>query len=99
MVIERATFRIRPGQDDAFEAAFREAARVIAGADGWRSVRLAQGVEHPGTYLVLLEWDSVDDHVRFRSSDRFGTWAQLLRPHFAATPEAEHYMIVVEAPE
>ncbi|MGW2051885.1 antibiotic biosynthesis monooxygenase family protein [Streptomyces sp. NPDC001858] len=97
MIIERATFRIRPGHDDAFQAAFREAAGVISGADGLGAVRLALGVGHPGTYLALLEWDSVDAHVRFRSSERFGTWAGLLRPHYAAPPEAEHYTIVVEA--
>lgn len=96
MIIERATFHIRSGQDDAFQAAFREAASIISGTEGLGSIRLAQGVEHPGTYLALLEWGSVDAHMRFRSSERFGMWAGLLRPHYAAAPEAEHYTIVVE---
>ncbi|WP_329537421.1 antibiotic biosynthesis monooxygenase (plasmid) [Streptomyces sp. NBC_01450] len=96
MIIERATFRIRAGEDDAFQGSFREAVRVISDADGLRSVRLARGVEHPGTYLALLEWDSVDDHMRFRSSEYFETWAGLLRPHYAAAPDAEHYAVVVE---
>ena len=94
MILERATFRIRDGQEAAFEAAFAEARLIVAKAPGARSVRLGRGIEESQTYLVLLEWESVTDHERFRESELFGGWAQLLRPHYAALPQAEHYEIV-----
>lgn len=94
VTLERATFRIEEGHEAAFESAFREAREIVARAEGWRSVRLGRGVEDPSTYIVLLEWDSVAHHQRFRDSELFGPWAALLRPHYAAVPEAEHYELV-----
>jgi heme-degrading monooxygenase HmoA len=94
MIVERATFHIREGQEAAFEAAFDEARLIVAGAPGLHSVRRGRGVEEPQKYLVLVEWDSVADHERFRESELFGGWAQLLHPHYAAMPEGEYYDVV-----
>ncbi len=92
MIIERAAISVQPGREADFEAAFAQARLVVAAADGFRSLRIARGIEEPSTYLLLIEWDSVDAHmVGFRESERFTRWRELIGPFFAAPPAVEHF--------
>jgi heme-degrading monooxygenase HmoA len=92
MVIEHGAINIVPGKESEFEAAFVKAATVIATSPGFRFVRVARGIERPSSYLLLVGWDSIDDHVvRFRSSDLFRQWRELIGPYFDGDPVVEHY--------
>jgi heme-degrading monooxygenase HmoA len=92
MIIERAMISVTPGSEADFEAAFAKAREVVAEADGFRSVRIARGVEQPSTYLLLIEWDSVEAHMQgFRESERFTRWRELIGPYFAEPPAVEHF--------
>lgn len=92
MILEQAILRIEPGSEAAFEAAMEEAAKVIAQAAGFRSLKLLRGIEQPSSYLLLNEWDRVEDHMRgFRESELFVRWRELIGPYFASAPEVEHY--------
>jgi heme-degrading monooxygenase HmoA len=92
MVIEHGAINVVPGQEAVFEAAFTEAAEVIAQSPGFQFVRLSRGIERPSAYLLLVGWDSVDDHViGFRGSDLFGQWRALIGPYFDGDPFVEHY--------
>ena len=92
MILERAIFAVRPGSEQDFEAAMDRAKVVISQSGGFRSFRLQRGIEQPSTYLLLIEWDSVADHMQgFRESDLFVRWRELIGPYFAAPPEVEHY--------
>lgn len=69
-----------------------QAKEVVAQADGFRSFRLQRGIDRPSTYLLLIEWGTVEDHMQgFRESELFVRWRELIGPHFAAPPEVEHY--------
>lgn len=92
MILERAVFAIKPGSEQDFEAAMEQAKEVVAQADGFRSFRLQRGIDRPSTYLLLIEWGTVEDHMQgFRESELFVRWRELIGPHFAAPPEVEHY--------
>jgi heme-degrading monooxygenase HmoA len=92
MIIERALMSITPGTEADFEAAMVQARDVVAQAKGFRGIRVARGVEHPSSYLLLLEWDTLEDHtVGFRESDLFTQWRALIGPYFAEPPAVEHY--------
>ena len=96
MILERAIFQVLPGSEQDFEAAVEQAKDVIAQARGFRSLRLQRGVEQPSTYLLLVEWNSVEDHVQgFRESELFVRWRELIGSYFAAPPEVEHYRAAV----
>jgi len=96
MILERARFQIQPGAEAAFEQAFETARTVISQSSGYHSLRLLRGIEHPSEYLLLIEWDSVADHIEgFRRSELYERWAELLKPHYAAPPEVEHFDPVV----
>lgn len=92
MILERASFSVIPGSEGEFEAAMEQAKDVISQADGFRSFRLQRGIENPSSFLLLVEWDTVEHHmVGFRESDRFTRWRQLIGPYFAAAPDVEHF--------
>jgi heme-degrading monooxygenase HmoA len=92
MVIERAQIDVKPGEEEAFAAALREAREVVASSPGFRSVTLGRGIEQPSRFLLLVEWETLEDHtVGFRESDRFTRWRELIGPYFAAAPDVEHY--------
>ncbi len=92
MILEQAIFAITPGSEADFEAAMGEAKEVIAKAKGFRSLTLRRCIERPSSYLLLNEWDTVEDHmVGFRESELFARWRELIGPYFAAAPEVEHF--------
>jgi len=92
VIIERAIFAIKPGQADDFEKAFALAAPLIRAAKGCRKANMHRGIENPDSFILLCEWDSVEDHmVGFRESPAFTEWRAILSPHFASPPAMEHY--------
>ncbi len=96
-VVERAVFRIRPGHEDAFEAAYAEGSLLLRAAHGCHGVALHRGIESPASYLLLVQWATLEDHtVGFRQSDAFGQWRALLQEHFDGPPEVEHYTPVAQ---
>jgi len=98
MVVERALMPITPGREADFEAAMREARHVVAQAKGFRSLRVTRGIEHPSTYLLIIEWDTLEDHtVGFRESELFAQWRGLIGEFFAEPPSVEHYTPIDEA--
>lgn len=92
MVLERAQFRIVPGREDEFEQAFAHAGLVIAGSAGFLGATLSRGVESPSTYLLLVEWATLEDHTEgFRNSPAFGEWRGLIGHLFDGAPDVEHF--------
>lgn len=92
MVLEVALIDVHPGSEETFTSAYDQAARLVADTPGCRSMRMTRGVETPTRFVLLVEWDAVEDHQSFRDSDRFPQWRALIGPHFAAPPQVEHYV-------
>ncbi len=92
MILESAIFPIKPGTAREFEAAYAKARKLIEAAKGCRKAEMRRGIETPDSFILLVEWDSVDDHMKgFRESPAFTEWRALLGPHFASPPAMEHY--------
>jgi heme-degrading monooxygenase HmoA/quercetin dioxygenase-like cupin family protein len=88
---ETARIRVRPGTEDAFEAAFAEAVPLFQRADGCRSLELRRVVEEPGVYVLCAEWDSVSAHLDgFRHSADYARWRELVSDYFAEPPAVMH---------
>jgi quinol monooxygenase YgiN len=65
---------------------------TLATTPGCRSVRMAQGIESPTRFTLLVEWDSVEAHMQnFRETERFVTWRGLIGPYFDGPPNVEHF--------
>ena len=71
----------------------REVARdILAGTPGCRSVRMTRGIESAERFVLLVEWDDVEAHLRnFRETDRFTRWRAAIGPWFAGPPRIEHF--------
>ena len=96
-VLEHAFIHVDERHAPAFEAAFDQARKVIATSQGFRWLELHRGVERPGVHLLLVEWETLDDHlVGFRGSGLFTRWRELIGPYFASDPDVEHFAPVVE---
>lgn len=94
MVLEVALIDVTPGSEQAFAEAYAQAKELVGDTPGCRSMRMTRGVETPTRFVLLVEWDSVEDHSVFRDSDRFPQWRALIGPHFAAPPHVEHFVDV-----
>jgi heme-degrading monooxygenase HmoA len=91
-VLEHVPLEVVPGLEAEFEAAFDEARHLVAGSAGCRSVRLSRCVEEPHRYLLLIEWDTLDDHVvGFRQSEAFTAWRGLLARYWDPLPTVLHF--------
>lgn len=98
MILEQAVIAVTAGLEDDFEVAVGQAKDLISRAQGFRSLRLLRGVEEPGKYLLLVEWETLDDHtVGFRESELFVRWRELIGPYFASPPEVSHFDPAIDA--
>ena len=98
VVLEHALLDVRPGQGEAFERAFGEARAIIAAAPGCRGLTLSRCLERPGTYLLLVRWDALEDHTEgFRGSPGYQEWRRLLHHFYDPFPVVEHFHEVASA--
>jgi heme-degrading monooxygenase HmoA len=95
MILEVADIRIAPGRQTAFEeAAHRGIQTVIAKSKGFRGYQIRQSIETPERFLLLLEWDTLEDHtVGFRGSAAYAEWRNIVSGFFAAPPIVEHFTL------
>jgi heme-degrading monooxygenase HmoA len=89
---------VKPGTESDFSAAYRTVRHEIATSPGCLSIRMSQGVESPSSFVLIVEWATLEAHIEgFRGSDGFGRWRAALTPYFAAPPAVEH-VASVETP-
>ena len=94
-VLEVALLDVRPGQEPAFEAAFRKAQAIIASMPGYRSHELQRCVENASRYVLLVRWDTLEAHTQgFRGSPQYQQWKALLHHFYDPFPVVEHYVPV-----
>ncbi|WP_457946646.1 antibiotic biosynthesis monooxygenase family protein [Pseudarthrobacter sp. alpha12b] len=98
MITEHALLPVIPGQEEQFEAAFGQAKPIISSMPGFISLSLSRSIESPSTYLLLVEWESMEDHtVGFRGSPEYQQWRSLLHRSYEPFPVVEHYNLVATA--
>ncbi|WP_264762932.1 antibiotic biosynthesis monooxygenase family protein [Frankia gtarii] len=99
-VLEIAQFDVQPGTEEKFVAAYQEVRQELVGTPGFRSVRLTRGIESPSSFVLLVEWATLDSHLKnFRESDRFVRWRAALGPYFASPPSVAHGVDVPAGPD
>ena len=98
MTLEHALLTVRPAEQAAFEVAFAQARRLIAASPGFRGLRLSRCLERDTGYLLLVEWDRLEDHTEgFRGSPAYAEWKALLHGYYDPFPVVEHFETVLTA--
>ena len=96
MVLEVAILDVKPNEAVNFENAFAKAQSIISSIDGYISHQLQKCVEKPNRYILLVNWETIEDHtVGFRKSEEYQEWRKLLHHFYDPFPEVEHYNIVM----
>jgi len=99
VIVEHVVLPVIPGREAEFEGAFNEAKAIISASPGFISLTLSRGIEEPSRYLLLVEWDTLDDHlVGFRQSAPYEQWRQLLHDFYDPFPTVDHYEPVTTLP-
>jgi heme-degrading monooxygenase HmoA len=97
MILELALLDVKPGETQAFEAAFVEAKTIISAMPGFDHLELQRCLENANRYVLLVGWDRLEDHTEgFRGSDDYQRWRALLHHFYDPHPTVEHYEPVVE---
>lgn len=100
MILEVAILNVIPGREAEFEDAFRQAQRIISTMTGYRSHDLRRCVEAANRYILLVNWDKLEDHtIGFRGSSGYQEWKQLLHHFYDPFPAVEHYAAVSGIPD
>ncbi|MBE9079629.1 antibiotic biosynthesis monooxygenase [Romeria aff. gracilis LEGE 07310] len=95
MILEVAILNIFAGQESDFEHSFAEAQTIIASTKGYVRHELKRCIEKPSRYLLLVHWDTLEDHTEgFRNSPEYQNWKALLHRYYDPFPEVEHYQSV-----
>ena len=97
MIIEHAVLPVNRGAEDDFVEAFETAKGIIAPMRGFRRLTLSRCIERPSTFLLLVEWETLEDHTEgFRGSDEYSEWRRLLHDFYDPFPTVEHFEPVLE---
>lgn len=98
MIVEHALLHVIPHRTDEFEAAFADAKSIIASMPGFVTLTLSKGIERPGVYLLLVEWERLEDHTEgFQQSEKYQEWKTLLHHFYEPFPVVEHFDPILRA--
>ena len=100
MILEVAILDVIPQQEREFEAAFAKASPIISSMSGYVSHQLQRCVEKQSRYILLVNWEKLEDHtVGFRGSEGYQEWRKLLHHFYDPFPTVEHYELILDYPK
>jgi heme-degrading monooxygenase HmoA len=92
MILEVAMLQVRLGQEAEFESAFGTAQKIISSMPGYIAHELQRCIEVNGKYILLVRWQSIEDHeIGFRQSPQYQEWKRLLHHFYDPFPVVEHF--------
>ncbi len=92
MILEVAILNIKKGLSENFETSFQKAEKIIASMKGYISHELKKCVEKDDKYILLVNWETIEDHEEgFRKSKEYQEWKTLLHHFYEPFPIVEHY--------
>lgn len=92
MIIEYIRYVIPAARHQDFLAAYAAAAPDLKASPHHLRHEVSQGFEEPDNFIVRIEWDTIDGHLKaFRSSPEFGPFFAKVKPFFADIREMKHY--------
>jgi len=97
MILEAVFLYVKPELAIQFESDFIKASRYISSIQGYLGHRLEKCVEVENKYLLLVDWNTLEDHtIGFRSSEAYLEWKIILHHYYEPFPIVEHFETVFE---
>jgi heme-degrading monooxygenase HmoA len=98
VITEHALLEVIAGREEDFVLAMDAAKPLITGSPGFVSLRVERCVERPNCFLLLVEWERLQDHTEgFRGSTVYQEWRAALHHFYDPFPVVEHFEAVVTA--
>lgn len=92
MILEAVILQVKKGMEAEYEEVFREASEIISSMKGYISHQLQRCMEVEGKYLLLVQWETVEDHtIGFRQSSEYQEWKKKLHHFYDPFPTVEHF--------
>ncbi|WP_142785286.1 antibiotic biosynthesis monooxygenase family protein [Changchengzhania lutea] len=92
MILEVAILNIKKGLSAEFEINFQKAKKIISSMKGYVSHELKKCIEQDDKYILLVNWETIEDHeIGFRRSEEYQEWKALLHHFYNPFPIVEHY--------
>ena len=77
-----------------FENAYKKAASSLNSSPHCLRYELSHCVEKPENYILRIEWDSVEGHMKgYRTSEEFQPFFASVRPFLNQIEEMNHYEV------
>lgn len=91
MIYEIALLSIQSEHIASFKRAFAEVAPLLSRAKGYGGHFLAQGIETPQQFNLIVQWQSIEDHTPgFEESEDHRKFMMGLQEYFAEEPTVYH---------
>ena len=93
MILESAILQVKPGMTEDFEHHFNQASGIISKMKGYINHELQRCIEDQNQYLLLVRWETLEDHtIGFRGSEEYQEWKALLHHFYDPFPTVRHYV-------
>ena len=89
-VLEIALIDVVAGKEKDFERDLDKVAPILANADGCLHLDIMRSIEKSSRYRLLVTWESIDHHVRFRKTQEVVALKEMLAGYAAARHDTEH---------
>jgi len=91
MVYEIAVLPVHKERIETFRSAFAEVAPLLTRAKGYGGHMLAQGIETPEQFNLIVRWQSLEDHTPgFEASEDHRLFMLGLEDYFSEEPKVYH---------
>ena len=92
MIVEYIRYKIPRERHREFEEAYTNASRSLDASKYCQMYELTHCAEEPELYILRIEWDSLDGHIKgFRSSPEFREFFRHVQPFFNNIQEMRYY--------
>jgi heme-degrading monooxygenase HmoA len=92
MIVEYIRYKIPRERQSEFEEAYTNVSASLNASKHCQMYELTHCTEEPELYILRIEWDSLDAHMKgFRSSPEFRDFFRHVQPFFNDIQEMRHY--------
>ncbi|SNS63542.1 MULTISPECIES: antibiotic biosynthesis monooxygenase family protein [Pseudomonas] len=90
MIYEIALLPVHKEHIENFKHAFAEVTPLLRRAKGYGGHMLAQGIETPERFNLIVRWQSLEDHKGFEASEDHQVFMARLEQYFPEEPTVYH---------
>jgi quinol monooxygenase YgiN len=91
VIYEHVAFQVDPAKIQEFYATVSDGIPIITSAKGCHRARVYQQHEDESYFILVVEWDSYEDHMAFRETPLFDEWKQVVWPYYLTPAVVTHY--------